>query len=131
MKVFIALTIAAIAFTGCKKDKSSGEDHTFEGTITVTAPAEGAVINGGTSFQVQAAITGNMEMHGYQLSVFKQADDALVFTHEEHDHATSFSINETVTHTLSDTTLLRLEITAAGDHEGSTVTKTVSFTYVP
>ena len=131
MKTLIAFALIATAFTACKKEKKTTEDTVFSGTITISAPAENATITGGTSFLVTGTITGNMEMHGYHVAVYKTANDELIFEEEEHEHASSFTISKQVTHALSDTTALKLVVEAAGDHEGSTVTKEVHFTYIP
>ena len=132
MKQLIALALLTAVFTACKKDKNDDSDHTeFAGTITITSPAENDTIVGGNSFVVTGTITGNMEMHGYQLQIFKTANDELVYEGSEHDHAEAFALNETITHSLTDTTALKLVVEAAGDHEGSTVTKEVHFTYIP
>jgi hypothetical protein len=128
MKRFIIYALLALSFSSCKKD----DDHTpFEGTITITAPQPNATIQGGSSFTVTGTISGNMEMHGYHVVVYNQNDQSVVYENSHHDHASSYTLNETISHTLTSATPLRLFIEASGDHDGSTVTKEVLFTYAP
>jgi len=130
MKKILTLALAALAITACKKDKN--EDHMeFEATITVSSPSENDTITGGTSFLVTGSIAANMEMHGYHVELYNSSDNSLLYENEYHEHSESFTLNETVTHALTAQTALKLKIEAAGDHEGSTVTKEVHLTYIP
>lgn len=131
MKKTAIIALVALAFTNCKKDNNDPEDTIFQANITVDSPEEGDTITGGTSFAVTGTITGNKEMHGYRVQVFKTASSELIFENEHHDHEVSFTISETVTHTLTETTALKVMIEATGDHAGSTVTKDVPVTYIP
>ena len=130
MKTLIASLLLLIVFTSCKKDKDH-ESTPFEGTITIAAPAEGSTVNGGSAFQITGTISGNKEMHGYSVNVYKVSNDELVFEAQGHDHTDNYTINETVNHTLTAETALRLEVEAVTDHDGNSITKTVLFTYVP
>lgn len=129
MKTLILTAAAIFVLSACKKDND--DETPFSGTVTITAPAESAVISGGSSFSVTGTITGNQEMHGYHIIVYNQNDQSVVYENQYHDHAESYTINETVTHTLVASTPLRLVVEAAGDHESEKVTKEVLFAYAP
>lgn len=129
IKTIILTAAVALSLAACKKKDK--DDTPFSGTITITAPAESATINGGSSFAVTGTITGNREMHGYHIIVYDQNDQSVVYENQYHDHAESYTISETVSHTLTASTPLRLVVEVAGDHEDESVTKEVLFGYAP
>jgi hypothetical protein len=130
MKYSISLfVLLSITLFSCKKDK---EDHVdFSGSISVTAPAANDTITGGNSFTVTGNITGNIEMHGYMITVYNQNDQSIVYSNTIHSHSESYTLNETVTHTLTASTPLRLVIDVEVDHDGESLTKEVLFQYQP
>lgn len=130
MKYTISLfALLTFALFSCKKDK---EDHVdFSGSISVTAPAANDTITGGNTFMVTGNITGNTEMHGYMITVYNQNDQSVVYTNTLESHAEAYTLNETVTHTLTASTPLRLVIEVEVDHDGETMTKEVLFQYQP
>lgn len=130
MKRFGIYALLALSISSCKKDNH--HDHaSFEGTITITAPETNSTIQGGNSFTITGTIAGNMEMHGYHVVVYNQNDQLPIYDNVTDAHASFYELNETVTHSLTDTTPLRLFVEAIGDHDGTTVTGEVLFTYVP
>jgi len=130
MKYTISLfALLTFALFSCKKDK---EDHVdFSGSISVTAPAANDTITGGNTFMVTGNITGNTEMHGYMITVYNQNDQTIVYSNTLDSHSESYTLNETVTHTLTASTPLRLVIDVEVDHDGQTMTKEVLFQYQP
>lgn len=130
MKHLFILALITLSTSSCKKDDDK-DDVAFQGTITITAPAEGSTITGGSSFSITGTITGNKEMHGYHVIVYNQNDQSVVYEDQYHEHGSSYTLNEMVTHTLTTATPLRLYVEAAGDHDGATVVKEVLFNYAP
>lgn len=129
MRFLFTFIILAIAFSSCHKKENIATP--FTGTITINTPVAGDTIHGGSSFLVTGTITGNVQMHGYHVIVYNQNDQSVVYENISVDHQTTYSVHETVSHMLSVTTPLRLLIEVAGDHEGSTITKEVLFSYAP
>ncbi|ASS48930.1 MAG: hypothetical protein A3D31_05660 [Candidatus Fluviicola riflensis] len=130
MKYTISLfALLTITLFSCKKDKEDHED--FSGSITVTAPAENSTITGGNTFLVTGNIEGNTEMHGYMITVYNQNDQTVVYSNTLDSHSDVYTLNETVTHTLSVATPLRLVIEVEVDHDSESLTKEVLFQYQP
>jgi hypothetical protein len=128
MKRFFIYALLVLSIFSCKKD----DDHTpFEGTITIITPQPNDTIQGGNSFTITGTVSGNMEMHGYHVVLYNQNDQSVIYNNAHHDHASSYAMSETVSHTLTSVTPIRLFVEASGDHDGSTVTKEVLFTYAP
>lgn len=127
--LFILISILCSTLFSCKKKES--ENLPFSGNISVGYPTENDTVTGGSSFIVTATITANQEMHGYHVVVYNQNDQSVVYENQYHDHASTFAVSETVTHTLSTAVPLRLVVEGAGDHESEIVSKEIVFQYVP
>ena len=127
---FITILISSLGLAACKKDKSSvtndstGEDHPTAVT-TITSPSENDTIQG--SFTVTGTITGTGNLHGYQLTVTNTLNDSIIYQNEVHDHLADFTINQSVSHSFTTYTPLKLEVLTALDHDGHTSVKTVHF----
>lgn len=130
MKTIFILSAAAATITlfSCKKEKNHPEAHSHAttATITVTNPQEGDTIQG--NFNITGSIVGSAELHGYQVTVTNVSDNSIVYQKDIHDHLANFAINESVTHSFSNYTKLKLEVVVAIDHDGNKETKTVHFT---
>ena len=126
----IAMLLLVLAVASCKKDDKE-EETAFSGTIVLNSPENGTVISGGSGFQIIATISGNKEMHGYVLTVYNETNQSVVYTSNNLNHATAYSINETATHNLTVATPLRLVIEAEVDHDGQTLKKEILFSYQP
>jgi hypothetical protein len=129
MRTFFAFALLIIVIVSCKK--KNDDDINFAATITVDTPAAGDTIHGGNSFFVTGTISANDEMHGYHITVYNQNDQSVVYENQYHLHASSYVVNEAVTHTLTTAVPLRLVVEAASDHEGDAITKEVLFRYEP
>lgn len=129
MKLTISLfALLVITLFSCKKE----DDHVdFSGSISVTSPVESSTITGGSTFLVTGNIEGNTEMHGYMITVYNQNDQSVVYSNSLDSHSDSYTLNETVTHTLTVATPLRLVIEVEVDHDIEPMTKEVLFQYQP
>lgn len=124
------LLLGLFIFSACKKEDKE-EETPFSGQIAITFPDSGTGIVGGTSFPVTATISGNKEMHGYVLTIYNTNNQTVVYTTQNTNHATSYTINETVTHNLTMATPLKLVIEVEVDHDGETLKKEILFSYQP
>lgn len=122
--------IIAVGLFSCKKDGNT-ETVTLSGTITISNPVEGDTLQCDSLFSVNAVISGNKVMHGHYVVIYNQNDQSVLYENQVHDHASSYALNETVTHHYTTVTPLRLVIEAAGDHEGELLTKEILFSVTP
>ncbi len=130
MKPFFISTIlvSGIAFTACKKEKHADHDeHEDHATalITITNPHENDTIQG--NFTVSGSIEGTANLHGYQVTVKKAANDSIIYQTSTDEHTSSFTINQAVTNPFTIYTPLKLEVVTVLDHDGNTESKTVHF----
>jgi hypothetical protein len=117
----IAITISSIV--SCQKD----DTNTSIDNVIITSPATGQTFQSMDTVPIRALLQNSSEMHGLEVSLVNLRDTTVVFQMDEHVHGISinldtFWINNVMMH--SD---MRLYITAEIDHEGTTVTDSVSF----
>lgn len=138
MKQYVLPTFTAIAamilILSCKKeDPETDQHHTSSAdlpAITINAPIENDTLASGT-ISISASITHTSEMHGYQVKLENLTTASTVFSNEEHSHATSYTLDEQWTSSPADTSILKLTITAAADHDGTEATKSIQFVCLP
>ena len=113
-------------FCACKKKElTSAEQPTA--TIIIANPHPEQEIKGGTKLAIQAQIKGDVNLHGYEVFIVdKQSLDTL-FEMDNHTHAEELQVNEIWVDTLSQAADLEVFVKTELNHEGASVTKTVSF----
>ena len=120
--------LISIFVLSCKKD--SGEEEVFEGGITITNPTANDTISG-TQTIVTGSITGNMELHGYHIVLYKTSDNSILAEKEVDNHSSSITLNDTLNYSVSQLTQVRLHIESAYNHEGDMTTKDVNYVLQP
>ena len=65
------------------------------------------------------------------ITVYNQNDQSIVYSNSLDAHSEEYTLNETVTHTLTAATPLKLVIDVEVDHDGESMTKEVLFQYQP
>jgi hypothetical protein len=131
MKKYLYIGLAAISvLQACQKDKEA-ETVKADPVFTFLAPAENQVYNYGDTVHIDGTITALYDMHGYNVKLYNEATQQLVLNQGYHQHATSFTVSEAWKNTVADTTILKLTIDAAIDHEGGIATKEVTLTCYP
>jgi len=132
LMLFIGLIGFTTMLASCKKDKEDpkspgGTTPPLTATITISSPAEGAMLDHGQELHIHATVTAGFEMHGYTLQIRRAADNEVVWTHHSHSHATSYTIHEHWTNNVDDHTNMILRVTAELDHSGTVSFKEVGF----
>jgi len=122
---FLLISIFVIS---CKKDDAG--EVAFEGGITIANPNAGDTISG-TQTIVTGSITGNMDLHGYHIVLYKVSDNSILAETEVDHHSSSITINDTLVYTVSQLTPVRLLIESAYNHEGDMTTKEVNYVIQP
>ncbi len=120
--------LISIFVLSCKKD--SVEEEVFEGGITITNPTVNDTISG-TQTIVTGSITGNMELHGYHVVLYKTSDNSILAEKEVDHHSSSITLNDTLNYSVSQLTQVRLHIESAYNHEGDMTTKDVNYVLQP
>jgi len=120
--------LISIFVVSCKKETS--EEELFEGGITITNPTSNDTISGAQTI-VTGSITGNMELHGYHIVLYRASDNAILAEKEAGSHSSSITLNDTLNYNVSQLTQVRLHIESAYNHEGDMTTKDVNYVLQP
>lgn len=120
--------LISIFVVSCKKDEVA--EIAFEGGITVSNPTAGDTISG-TQTVVTGSITGNMELHGYHIVLYKTSDNSILAETEVDQHSSSLTLHDTLVYTVSQPTAVRLHVESAYNHEGDMTTKDVNYVIQP
>jgi len=124
---------AAIFISSCKKeDDHHHDDPTVEKNVTITVnnALEGLQFNLNQEIHFDITVTGNFEMHGWEIKLVNLSNNnAVVFEANAHDHGTSYSIDEHWTNNVTMMSDMELQIKVAKGHEESDgyATKNVHF----
>ncbi len=126
-RVFFAIaTLAVVVFiNSCKNDD---DPIITTANISITTPAEGAMIEQGDPVHITGTITTEGELHGYEIYIRKKSDNTAVFSFEEHAHGKTLSFDEQWVNNVTTHTDMELEVIAILSHEGDvTVSKKLNF----
>jgi hypothetical protein len=95
------------------------DDHPMpEITVSIESLQEHQTIEFGDSVQIVGTISSNEELHGYHIDLInKTASDSVVFSKENHDHASSYTIEEYWENNVSSHSDMLLKITVTADHD--------------
>lgn len=112
-----------LALSNCKKDDHDDHDHDETETklmnVVIDTPTADQMYGLNDIVTVSGSITANFDMHGYEVKLFNESNsDSLMFESFTHGHGESMSFSETWTNNVSDSSDVRVEVSALGDHEG-------------
>ncbi len=127
MKKYIAFGIIALTIFSCKKE----EEAEVTATITISTPAANDTIPFGQAVHLTGTVTGSAEMHGYTVTFTNLTSGNPVFSKVYDLHSASYSIDETWTNNVSDTSTVQLKIVVEKDHDGNLETKTINVVCLP
>jgi hypothetical protein len=123
--LFLALLALATSLSifACEK-----EEHQHDAEISILAPTAGQTFSLNQTVSIQADITSEEELHGWEITLRKKSDNTVLYTTDEHTHGTTLQIREQWVNNVANHTDVVLEVKAALDHAGSDFkTATVEF----
>jgi hypothetical protein len=120
-KIFILpLWISLVVTSGCTKEE---EVPALEAEISILSPTAGQTFAGNQTVLLQADISAETELHGWQIQLRRKSDNTVIYEADRHIHGTTLQIREQWVNTLSSHTDLILEVTAALDHNSEQTQK--------
>ena len=126
-----SLAIASFSITSCKKETEKEEDVAAVAIFTITTPVENQVYAFGDTVKIDATIVADADMHGYNVRLVNLSSGMNILNQGYHEHAKSFTVNESWKNSVTDTTQLKIILDAAIDHEGNISTKERIITCYP
>lgn len=119
-KIFILpLWIVLVVTSGCTKEVASVPDA----EISILSPTAGQTFAGNQTVLLQADISAETELHGWQIQLRRKSDNVVIYEADRHVHGTTLQVREQWVNTLSSHTDLILEVTAALDHNSEQTKK--------
>jgi hypothetical protein len=126
MKHYVILSLsAAVVFAlsfACKKKESHPKV-----TITIDSPVNGSIYHGGDTVHIHAHITADQEIHGWELSIVRLANNQLFFDAHVHEHGKVYTLDTFWVNHVTMHSDMVLKLSAVLDHEGKTESKTINF----
>jgi hypothetical protein len=128
MKTYFFLLILVFIAVSCKKEE---EDTAVTATISITSPSANDTISYGQAVHLQGTINGSAEMHGYIITFTNQTTGNPIYSQVYDSHSNAYTINDSWTNNVSDTTTIKLLIDVEKDHDGNKETKELFVVCLP
>ncbi len=131
-----AIFLLAALVVSCEKDEpaaTADEPEEKYMNITITSPENGTIFSQNEIVTIQGEINSNFDAHGYILRFWNSSNnDSLLFETDGHEHGENIPFSTSWTNNLSDTSEVRIEVTASSDHQGTyTEEKNLTITCLP
>lgn len=121
------ILVLLLAF-GCKKKNK--DSVTFSGNITEMIPTANDTLHG-NPLHVQATAVASKELHGWYYVVYNAETLDVLHENQAHVHGTTLTLDEQVTLSLSDTTILKVEVEFATESADEHISKEILCTWIP
>ncbi|MCX7743540.1 MAG: hypothetical protein N2167_03145 [Flavobacteriales bacterium] len=95
--------------------------------IQITSPLTNSMYHLGDTVKIQGTITGNTEMHGYEVKIKNLSQGNVAFITDYHDHGSNYTINEFWVNNVTEHSDMRLVVKVEVDHSGTMVSDSLNF----
>ena len=132
MKYFsISTTLFCIlTLFSCQKKETRAFDN-GQLNISIVKPTESQIFRKGDTIFITASADYLSQLHGYSLSIIDMASKKSYFNLDDHLHDSKFNIETFWVNTLSENTILQLQLTVKASHDGHQKTREVIFKTAP
>lgn len=130
MKNLLILGTIAVLIFGFIACEKTNDPQVETVAVTVTNPTEGATMQNGANLNVNVTFTDPTELHNYSVVVTNETNSTTVLDINGHSHSTSYTIDSTITLSVSAQSNFKLVATGS-NHAGETATKDVHFSVQP
>ena len=130
MKQFLSIVVVCTLLCACQKNDNSAPDPS-KVTISIQSPAAGQLYRSGDSIRITATVTYPSELHGYEVKVTDSATGLILYDDAEHVHDNHFSIQDIWVNTGTKSSVMKLELIADLDHNGTIAEQSFNFNYQP
>lgn len=122
--------LAIVILASCQK-KNNDAVNASAVAITVQTPTEAHVYHNGDTVKVNAHVSYNNELHGYEVKITDTVTGIVLFETEEHAHKDAFDISESWRANVTAVTNAVVSIVVSVDHSGAQAKKDVSIRIEP
>ena len=117
MSKYLTILLISIFILSCSKDESAEVD--LKNTqISITKPTENLIVSKGDTLHIEAIITSDVSMHGYEIIIHDLATKTQQSIIDKHTHGKQLSISQswiTSNETLGEK---EIEVVAIIEHTG-------------
>ncbi len=120
-KIIFASAATLFLLSACNKHNEPNVQ------INITSPSANATFHAGDTVRIQATVTGDVEMHGYEVKIKNLSQGNVAFITDYHVHGSTFTINEFWVNNVTTHSDMRLVVTVEADHNGTMVSDSLNF----
>lgn len=95
--------------------------------IQITSPLANATYHAGDTVKIQGTITGNVDMHGYEVKIKNLSQGNVAYINDHHDHGSTLTINDFWVNNVTSHSDMRLVVKVEVDHNGTMVSDSLNF----
>jgi hypothetical protein len=128
MKLIVFLIASLSLIVSCKKKV---EETPVTASISISSISENDTVLPSEALHLTGTIAGSAEMHGYTVTFTNLTTGNPVFSKVYDLHSANYSVDETWTNNVSDTSTVQLKIVVEKDHDGNLETKTINVVCLP
>lgn len=121
------ILVLFLAF-GCQKKNK--DNVAFSGNITEMIPAENDTLHG-NPLHIKASAEASKELHGWYYAVYNAETLDVLHENQAHVHGNTLLLDEQVTLSLSDTTILKVVVEFATESADEHISKEILCTWIP
>lgn len=119
MKHLFLIAGILIFLASCKKEtEEQSHESEAEVVLSLVSPTENQTYQLGDTVRILGTISSTSDLHGYNLRLNHPVLNMFVINKAFHEHGTSFKVNEFWVNNVTDTTVLKLTMDVAIDHDG-------------
>ncbi len=127
--LFILLLLSVTIFSCQKKDNITPDATKV--TMIITRPDSAQVFRSGDTVHINATVSYPSELHGYEVKIIDTTTGYILYDDAQHVHDDHFIISDTWVCSGTQPAVLKLELIAEVDHNGTDAIKTLFFNYLP
>lgn len=126
-KIFLHKGVIAALLILCSCAEESHDEEVNSAIITIESPTASSVVHFNDTLHIQGTIVSVLDLHGYDVNIFRNDDSSAVFFYEEHYHSNNKHFDIKWVCDLDTMLALNMVVTANLDHEGNVETRSVNF----
>lgn len=120
--ILTSLVALMFGFASCEKTA----DPTETVAVVINSPTEGSTMHNGDNLNVNVTFTDPTELHNYSVKVMNETDSTTVLDVSGHSHTTTYTVDTTITLSVSAHSDFKV-IATATNHASESATKDAHF----
>lgn len=128
--ILSTIIVTGSMFSSCQKSDNVAPDPS-KVSIEISNPIVNQTFHNGDTVAINAQVNYVSELHGYEVKIIDTTSGFIVYDDAQHLHDDHFSIQDVWVCNATKTSVLKLELIADIDHDGTVAQKDILFTILP